>query len=211
MNKSNRIYDMLCNEYPRAKTALRFRTPWQMLVATILSAQCTDKRVNEVTALLFEKHPSIADYLDMPQDKLISFIKPAGFFNNKSKNILAAAKKISSEFKGKVPRTIDDLISIPGVARKTANVVLGNAYGITEGIAVDTHVKRLSYRIGLSRQKVPEKIEQDLMKIYPKEKWINLTYILIEHGRAVCKAPTPICSKCSLAALCDKNSIIKST
>jgi endonuclease-3 len=205
-----KIFSLLKKEYPNAKIALKYSTPWQLLVATILSAQCTDERVNIITDELFKKHPDLDDYVKMNQDTLITYIRPAGFFNNKSKSILNAAKKIKEKFKGELPKTMDEMLTIPGVARKTANVVLGNIYNVSEGIAVDTHVKRLSFRFDLTNQKVPEKIEKDLMKLYPKEKWYKLTYLFIEHGRAVCKAPTPTCSNCVLNKICPKKGVTKS-
>lgn len=209
--KPLKIFSILCKEYPKAKTALKFSNAWQILVATILSAQCTDDRVNKITAELFKKYPTVDDYVKMKQNTLIKYIKSAGFYKNKSKSILGAAKKIKETFNGKVPRTLKEMITLPGVARKTANVVLGNAYNVVEGIAVDTHVKRLSYRLGLTREKNPDKIEQDLMKLYPEDKWHNVTYLLIEHGRAVCKAPTPACSKCVMAGLCPRTGVEKFT
>ncbi len=207
MDNFLQIYDILAKEYPKAKTALIFSNAWQMLVSTILSAQCTDKRVNEITKVLFKKYPVIEDYVNMSGEELIRYIKPAGFFNNKSRNILSAAKKIKENFNGKIPDTMDDMLSIPGVARKTANVVLGNAYGIVAGIAVDTHVKRLAFRLGFTTKTDPVKIETDLMNLFPKEKWHNLTYILIEHGRTVCKAQNPMCSSCTNSSLCPKTGL----
>lgn len=205
-NKKN-IYRRLAKLYPRAATALYFRNPWQMLVATILSAQCTDKRVNEITKILFKDYPDLSDYLNMEQNKLIGYIRSAGFFNNKSKNILLAARVISEKFNGKVPKTMAQMLLIPGVARKTANVVLGNAYNVVEGIAVDTHVKRLSFRLGFSTHTNPDMIEQDLMNIFPKNSWMDVTYVLIEHGRAICKAGKPSCSGCVLFKDCPRKGI----
>lgn len=201
------VYNNLHKAYPVKRTALQFRNAWQMLVATILSAQCTDKRVNIITSQLFEKYPVLDNYISMKKEELIKYIRSAGFYNNKSENILNAAKRIKENFDGKVPKTIRELTSIPGVARKTANVVLNNAYNITEGIAVDTHVKRLSFRLGLSKHKDPVKIEKDLMKLYSKSKWKYITYILIEHGRAVCSASGPACNKCILNKICPKNGL----
>jgi endonuclease-3 len=204
------IYKILQKTYPDAKIALKYSTPWQLLVATILSAQCTDERVNMITKILFKDHPDLDDYIDLTQEELIKYVRSAGFYKNKSKSILNAAKKIKEKHNGDVPKTMAEMVHLPGVARKTANVVLGNAYKVYEGIAVDTHVKRLSIRLGLSKEKTPEKIEQDLMKLYPEDKWYNLTYLLIEHGRTICKAPTPICSECILKDTCPKIGVKKS-
>jgi endonuclease-3 len=180
-----------------------------MLVATILSAQCTDKRVNEITKTLFKDHPNLTDYVNMDINTLIKYIRSAGFYNSKAKNIIGAAKIIHSDFSGNIPKSIKDLVTIPGVARKTANVVLANAFGISEGIAVDTHVKRLSFRLGFTQEKNPVKIERDLMAIFSRNKWIKITYLLIEHGRAVCKAPVPLCSKCPITEICPRKGINK--
>jgi len=204
------IYSRLQKKYPGAKTALRYKNPWQLLVATMLSAQCTDARVNTITARMFKEHPDLNDYINMTQKHLVSHIQSAGFYKNKSKNILAAAEKIKKDFNGKVPDNMNDLIKLPGVARKTANVVLGNAFGKNEGIAVDTHVKRVSFRLGLTKETIPDKIEQDLMKIYPKNKWFGVTHLLIEHGRETCKAPAPRCSECILKDICPKKGVNKS-
>ena len=210
MRRQDKLYSELCLLYPKAKTALSFISPWQMLVATILSAQCTDKRVNEITSVLFSEYPDIDDYLNMRKETLIKHIRSAGFYNNKAKNIMSAARKINSDFSGKVPRSIKELVTIPGVARKTANVVLSNAFGISEGIAVDTHVKRLAFRLALTKEKDPVKIELELMRQFESETWSNLTHVLIEHGRSVCKAAIPACTKCSLAAICEKKGVDKS-
>ncbi|MBN2407272.1 MAG: endonuclease III [Elusimicrobia bacterium] len=209
MNNSIRIYEILNKKYPEARTALNFNNAWQILVATILSAQCTDKRVNEITKELFRKYPDVDDYVNMKKDELVKYIRSAGFFNNKSKSILAAAKMISRDYGGRVPDNMKDMLIIPGVARKTANIVISSAYGVVEGIAVDTHVKRLSYRLGLTKENNPDKIERDLMKTYPKEKWYNINYILIEHGRATCKSQRPLCSVCELEKYCPKNGVDK--
>lgn len=208
MTKKNiEVFNRLKKLYPEAKTALNFSTPWQMLVSTILSAQCTDKRVNIITGKLFSDYPDINDYAGMSREKLENYIRSAGFYRNKAKNILNAARKIIHEHKGRVPGNMEELVKLPGVARKTANVVLANSFNKTEGIAVDTHVKRLSYRLGLTEEKSPEKIEKDLMKKYPRENWTDLTYILIEHGRNICKSRRPLCQKCSLESLCPKKGL----
>jgi endonuclease-3 len=181
-----------------------------MLVATILSAQCTDERVNMVTQGpkgLFKKYRKAEDYLKVPESELAADIRPTGFFNQKTKSIRGASRAIVEDYGGKVPDTMEELDKLPGVARKTANIVLGNAYGKVEGIAVDTHVKRVSQRLGFTEQKDPDKIEQDLMQIVPREKWFSFTYVLIEHGRAICKAPTPRCEVCPVNHLCPSSRV----
>lgn len=188
--------------YPNATCALVHRNPWELLVATILSAQCTDKRVNEVTPGLFAKYPTPADFAAVKPEVLAQDIRSTGFFNNKAKSIVGAAKKITSEFGGKVPRSMEEMLSIPGAARKTANVVLGTAYGIASGIVVDTHVMRVSRRLDLTKHTDPVKIEQDLEKIIPKERWILFSHQIIHHGRALCVARNPRCKDCLLEKLC---------
>ncbi|MEW5899954.1 MAG: endonuclease III [Acidobacteriota bacterium] len=189
-------------EYPRSRTALQFETPLQILVATILAAQCTDERVNKITPALFRKYPTAAAFGRADQAGLEEEIRSTGFFRNKAKNIIGAAQKIVRDFGGEVPARMEDLLTLPGVARKTANIVLSSAYRIAEGIAVDTHVKRLSGRIGLSRQRDPEKIERDLMKIVPKKDWLDFNYVLVEHGRKICQARKPLCPECPIRRLC---------
>lgn len=196
------IIRILSDAYPDAHVALRFSTPLEMLVATILSAQCTDEKVNEVTAVLFQKYRTPQDYLRVPEDELKADIKPTGFFNQKAISIRAACQRIVEEYGGEVPDTMEDLITLRGVARKTANIVLGNAFGKVEGIAVDTHVKRLANRLGFSEQTDPDKIEQDLMRLVPRERWFGFTYVLIDHGRAICQAKVPKCGECPVHHLC---------
>jgi endonuclease-3 len=198
----NEILRRLDEMYPHATCALVHRTPWELLVATILSAQCTDKRVNEVTPGLFKKYPTIQDFAAVRPEVLAQDIRSTGFFNNKSKSIVGAAKRILTEFGGKVPRTLDEMLTVPGAARKTANVVLGTAYGIASGIVVDTHVQRVSRRLDLTKNTEPVKIERDLMKIIPKEKWILFSHQLIHHGRALCIARKPRCTECKLEPIC---------
>ena len=198
----NEILRRLDEMYPQATCALIHRTPWELLVATILSAQCTDKRVNEVTPGLFKKYPTIQDFAAVRPEVLAQDIRSTGFFNNKSKSIVGAAKRILTEFGGKVPRTLDEMLTVPGAARKTANVVLGTAYGIASGIVVDTHVQRVSRRLDLTKNTEPVKIERDLMKIIPKEKWILFSHQLIHHGRALCIARKPRCTECKLEPIC---------
>jgi endonuclease-3 len=193
---------LLRREYPRSRTALEFETPLQILVATILAAQCTDERVNRITPALFRKYPDAAALAAADRQELEAEIRPAGFFRNKAKSIIGAARKIVSDFEGQVPAEMAALVTLPGVARKTANIVLSSGYGIAEGIAVDTHVKRLSGRLGLSRQSDPEKIERDLMKLVPKKDWLDFNYMLVNHGRKVCQARKPRCPACLLRTLC---------
>jgi endonuclease-3 len=188
--------------YPGATCALHHHNPWELLVATILSAQCTDKRVNEVTPGLFRKYPTPEDFAATRPEALAEDIRSTGFFNNKAKSIVGAAKKVVSEFGGKVPRTMEEMLTIPGAARKTANVVLGTAYGIASGVVVDTHVQRISQRLDLTKAIEPGKIEQDLQKIIPREKWILFSHQVILHGRALCVARNPKCPDCGLNDIC---------
>ena len=196
------IVRLLSEAYPDARVALRFSNPLEMLVATILSAQCTDEKVNEVTATLFAKYRAPEDYLRVPEDELKADIKPTGFFNQKATSIRAACQRIVEAYDGRVPDTMEDLVTLRGVARKTANIVLGNAYHKVEGIAVDTHVKRVSNRLGLSEESDPDKIERDLMRLIPRERWFPFTYVLIDHGRALCVARRPLCEACPVNHLC---------
>jgi len=197
-----KIIQILREEYPASRTALWFETPLQILVATILAAQCTDERVNKITPFLFEKYPTVEDLARARQEELENIIRPTGFFRNKAKSIIAAAKKIVGDYGGRVPDRMEDLITIPGVARKTANIVLSSGYKKAEGIAVDTHVRRLAGRLGLSRQTEPDKIEKDLMTLVPKKDWLDFNYMLVNHGRKVCQARKPRCPECSLRSLC---------
>ena len=188
--------------FPDVTCALKHRNAWQLLVATILSAQCTDERVNKVTPGLFKKYPTMKDFAHVAQEELAEDIRSTGFFNNKSKSIIGAARKILTDFNGKIPRNIDDMLTIPGAARKTANVVLGTAYGIASGVVVDTHVQRITQRLDITKQKDPVKIEKDLMKVIPEEKWILFSHQVIHHGRGLCKARKPQCAECLLDPLC---------
>jgi endonuclease III len=188
--------------YPDARVALRFSNPLEMLVATILSAQCTDQKVNEVTETLFVKYPMPEDYLRTPEDELRKDIFQTGFYNQKAKAIRGACRVLIEEFDGRVPDTMEEIVRLPGVARKTGNIVLGNAHDVVVGVAVDTHVKRVSHRLGFTAQTDPDKVEQDLMRVIPRKKWFPFTYVLIEHGRTVCKAPTPRCEECPVSELC---------
>lgn len=196
------ILKRLAKAYPDAKCALQHENPFQLLVATILSAQCTDERVNKVTPGLFQKYPTPRDFAALRPEVLEQEIRSTGFYRNKAKSILGASRKLVQEFGGKVPRTMEELLTLPGVARKTANVVLGTAYGIASGIVVDTHVHRIAQRLDLSKEKTPEKIEQDLMKIIPKDKWIDFSHQMIFHGRRCCTARKPKCAVCPLEDLC---------
>lgn len=201
-NRIKEIIKILKKAYPKSRTALNYRNPLQILVATILSAQCTDVRVNQITPMLFDKYRSAGDFAKADQAELEDEIRPTGFFRNKSKNIIGASQKIVEEFDDRVPDNMADLITLPGVARKTANIVLSSGYNIAEGIAVDTHVKRLSGRLGLSEEKDPDKIEQDLLIIVPKKDWLDFNYILVNHGRQICQARKPRCPECPLNHLC---------
>jgi endonuclease III len=189
--------------FPRAECALTHSNAFQLLVATILSAQCTDERVNKVTPALFAKYPGPKNFARLDQKVLEEDIRSTGFFRNKAKNIIGAAKKIVEEFEGKVPRTMDEMLTLPGVARKTANVVLGTAFGITTGVVVDTHVFRISHRLKLSNGKTPENVERDLIELVPKDRWITFGHQVIWFGRKLCQARKPLCVDCHLASICD--------
>jgi len=207
---SERVVDiikLLRKAYPESRTALDYKTSLQILVSTILSAQCTDERVNRITPALFRKYPNAAAFANADKAELEMDIRPAGFFRNKAKNIMGAARKIVEDFGGEVPDSMEKLITLPGVARKTANIVLSSVFKKAEGIGVDVHVKRLSGRMGLSKQTVPEKIEQDLLKIVPKDAWLDFNYLLVNHGRAVCPSRKPRCADCVLTSLCPKKGI----
>ncbi len=196
------ILAKLDEAYPIATCELKHENPFQLLISTILSAQCTDTRVNEVTKTLYVKYPTPEAFAYATPKDLEQEIRPTGFFRNKTKSIIGASKAIVETFGGKVPRTMEELLTLPGVARKTANVVLGTAYGISSGIVVDTHVQRLAKRLDLSRNDDPKKIEQDLMQVIPKDKWILFSHQLIWHGRRVCQARKPKCVECNLESLC---------
>jgi endonuclease III len=212
-DRAPEVIRLLKEGYPDARVALRFSNPLECLVAVILSAQATDKKVNEVTETLFEKYRTPQDYLKVPESELAADLKPTGFFNQKTRAVRGACRMIVEEFGGRVPDSMAELIKLPGVARKTANIVLGNAYpeklatDTAVGIAVDTHVRRVSQRLGFSEQRDPNKVERDLMQVIPKEDWFGFTYVLIEHGRAVCKAPTPTCEVCPVNHLCPSSRV----
>lgn len=200
--RTGRIIRELRGLYPNAECALNHRNPLELMIATILSAQCTDERVNLVTATLFRKYQSVTDFLDVPLAELERDIQSINFFRNKAKAIQGACRKILEQHGGEVPATLAELVDLPGVGRKTANVILGTAFGIPSGIVVDTHVSRLSQRLGLTGAKTPEKIEDELVKIVPRQDWINFSHLLILHGRQVCKARKPACDLCRVAADC---------
>jgi endonuclease-3 len=195
--------------YPDAKCSLNFSNPLELLIATQLSAQSTDERINIVTRDLFRKYRSVEDYASVSQEELEQDIRSTGFYRNKAKNIRATAQRIITNFGGEVPRTMTELLTLPGVARKTANVVLGNAFGIVEGVVVDTHVGRLVRRFGWTSNEDPVKVEQDLMKIVPQKDWLDLSHMLIYHGRAICLARKPLCEECALNDLCPSAFIAK--
>ena len=202
---SGKIFKILNDTYPRVTTTLTYTTPLELLVSTILSAQCTDVRVNIVTKELFKKYRTVEDYA---QAELVAFeeaIRSTGFYKNKAKNIIATAKMLIKDFSGQVPDDMDSLVKLSGVARKTANIVLLHAYGKVEGIAVDTHVKRVSGRLGLTDNSNPEKIEKDLMILFDRKQWRKISNLLIEHGRKVCNARKPLCASCLLADICPSN------
>jgi len=205
--KTLEIIRRLKKEYPEPKTALNFRNPFELLVATVLSAQTTDALVNKVTENLFKKYRTVKDYANAPLETLQDDVRSVNFYKTKTKNIQAAAKMIAEKFNSRVPKTMDELISLPGVARKTANIILSGAYGINEGIAVDTHVKRLSFRLGLTKNEDPVKIETDLLGLTPKEEWGNLSHLLIFHGRKICQARKPLHRECVLYDICPSRNI----
>ncbi len=198
------IIKQLKKEYPDAHCELAHANAFELLVATILSAQCTDERVNIVTATLFRKYRSPQDYLEVAQEELELDIRPTGFFRNKAKSIQGASRKIIENFGGAIPQTMEELLTLNGVARKTANVVLGNAFGIASGVVVDTHVSRLSQRLGLTENVAPEKIEKDLTELVPQKEWILFPHLLIAHGRKICQARKPRCEICVLENICPK-------
>jgi endonuclease-3 len=199
---ATRLVAGLRKEYPDVVCALRHENAFQLLIATILSAQCTDERVNKVTPELFKKYPTPADLAAAPLSAIEGIIQSTGFFRNKAKNIQACCRKIVDEHGGELPRTMDQLVVLPGIGRKTANVVLGTAFGIASGVVVDTHVQRISRRFGLTEQESPERIESELMELLPRREWIDYSHRVIHHGRRVCKARSPLCDNCCLAGIC---------
>jgi endonuclease III len=201
------ILKLLKGEYPDADCSLNYTTPFELLIATILSAQCTDARVNLVTKDLFRKYRGPKDYLAVPEEELQSDIRTTGFFRNKTKSIRGTSAKLIDTYNGEVPQTMEQLLTLPGVARKTANVVLGNAFHIPSGVVVDTHVSRVSQRLALTKATQPEKIEQDLIKLVPRKEWVVFSHRLILHGRNICKAPRPDCPNCVLNHLCPSSTV----
>lgn len=201
-SRTRAIIETLKRDYPDAECSLTYENPLQLLIATMLSAQCTDERVNVVTPVLFERYPTAADYADAPLDELEDLIRSTGFFRNKARNIQGSCKALVDNHGGQVPRSMEELVALDGVGRKTANVVLGNAFGIAEGVVVDTHVRRISNRLGLTRRQDPVKIEQDLIGLVPKKDWVDLPHLFIHHGRAICSARSPDCDACGVGALC---------
>ena len=204
MNKKQaiEIFELLKKQYPDAKCSLDFNTPFEMMVAVMLSAQCTDERVNKVTAEFFPKYNTPQAFANMPLEDIENLIHSCGFYKNKAKNLKLASQKILTEFNGEVPQTMEELMSIPGVGRKSANVIMLEAFNNPQGIAVDTHAKRISNRIGFSSAKEPQKIEQDLLKLFPKEYYYDANHILIWHGRNTCKSQKPNCENCCIKHLC---------
>ena len=200
--RAAKIVELLKKEYGKTRVFLNHKTTFQLLIATILSAQCTDKKVNEVTRPLFKKYKKPVDFARAKQEVLEQEVRQTGFFRNKAKNIISCSIRICGVYKGKVPDSMEELITLAGVARKTANIVLSSAYGKAEGIAVDTHVKRLSNRLGLSAEKNPDKIERDLMEVVSRKDWIDFNYLLVTHGREICDARKPACEKCTLSKIC---------
>jgi endonuclease-3 len=209
VDRAREVARRLAEAYPLARCALVHRNPFELLIATILSAQCTDERVNQVTRELFAKYPTPQALAAVPVPQLEKLIQSTGFYRNKARNIHACCQKLVQEHGGKVPADMDKLVQLPGVGRKTANVVLGTAFGIPSGIVVDTHVARIVRRLGLTRHKDPVKIEQDLMQQLPPQQWIDFSHRLIWHGRKVCKARRPLCDQCVLAAICPKIGVSK--
>ncbi len=205
--RAAQVYDLLAAEYPDATTALDHRDPYELTAATILSAQCTDERVNMVTPVLFERYPNTEALAGARQEELEEIIKSTGFFRNKAKSLLGMATAVVERHGGEIPGTMKDLVALSGVGRKTANVILGNAFGIDEGVVVDTHVKRLSTRMALTREKDPVKIERDLMETFPRERWTLLSHLLIFHGRQVCDARKPRCEACAVSHLCPSSRV----
>jgi len=202
-----KIIALLKKAYPSAKCSLNYQNPLQLLVATMLSAQCTDERVNKTTPALFARYRTALDFANADLPTLEKQIRATGFYRNKAKNIKEACRMIVEKFNGKVPNTMDEILELPGVARKTANIVLGNAYGVIEGVPVDTHAIRISYLLGWTKERNPAKIERDLMALLPRSEWLHASDLFVHHGRAVCIARRPLCSRCPVEKLCPKNGL----
>ena len=207
--RARKIVSLLKEAYPGAKCSLEHKTPLQLLIATILSAQCTDARVNIVTPALFARYKTARDFAGASLTELEKYVRSTGFYHNKAKNIKAACRIIVEKHKGKVPRTMAEMLELPGVARKTANIVLGNSYGVIEGVPVDTHAIRISHLLGWTRERQQEKIERDLMVLLPRADWLKISDLFVHHGRAVCIARRPFCSKCPVEKLCPKAGLRK--
>jgi endonuclease-3 len=205
--RAERVYELLAEEHPDARTALHHENAYQLAVATILSAQCTDERVNAVTPTLFERWPTAVDLAEAPPRELEKVIRPTGFFRNKTKSLLGMARAVVEEHGGGIPDTMEALVGLPGIGRKTANVILGNAFGKDEGVVVDTHVRRLSRRLRFTTHEDPKKIEKDLTGLFPRERWTMLSHILIFHGRRVCVARRPRCESCVVSHLCPSSRV----
>jgi endonuclease-3 len=205
--RANRVFELLHAEHPDARCALDYRNAYELTVATILSAQCTDERVNRVTPSLFERFPDAAALARARPATLEAIVRPTGFFRSKAKNLLGMARAVVERHEGEIPRSMDALTALPGVGRKTANVILGNAFGLSEGVVVDTHVTRLATRLGLTRTPDPVKIERDLMALFPRERWTLVSHVLIFHGRRTCRARRPRCESCPVSALCPSSMV----
>ncbi|MGD8729098.1 MAG: endonuclease III [Gemmatimonadota bacterium] len=205
--RAEKVYDLLAEEYPDAHCELDFENPFQLAVSTILSAQTTDERVNMVTPELFERYPDAKALASAQQEDVEEIIRSTGFFLNKAKNIIGFARGLMADHGGEVPSSMEELSALPGVGRKTANVILGNAFGVDEGVVVDTHVKRLSSLLGFTKEKTPEKVERDLMELFPSDRWTMLSHLLIWHGRRVCIARRPQCADCVVSRLCPSSSV----
>ncbi|MBI4537946.1 MAG: endonuclease III [Gemmatimonadetes bacterium] len=201
------MFALLAQEHPDAMCALDHRDPYELAVATILSAQCTDERVNQVTPALFRRYPTVRDLAAARQEELEELVRPTGFFRNKAKSLLRMAAAVVERHGGRIPDTMEDLVALPGIGRKTANVILGVAFGKNEGVVVDTHVRRLARRLGFTRHDDPEKIEPDLMELFPQDTWTDLGHLLIFHGRRVCNARRPKCEACAAACLCPSSRV----
>lgn len=205
--RASTVHKRLDKRYPAPRIALHWCSPWELLVATILSAQCTDERVNKITPAFFARWKTIQELAEAASADIEASIYSTGFFRNKAKNLQATARKIVAEFGGQVPQSMEEMLSLPGVARKTANVVLANAFGVQSGIAVDTHVKRISFRLGLTTQTNPDKVENDLLRLFPQASWGKINHYLVFFGREVCAARKPACPVCELADICPRNGL----
>ena len=207
--RAKKVLEILKKRYPNPRTKLVWKSPWELLVATILAAQCTDDRVNKVTPVFFKKWPDLKSLSEASQEEVEEVVRSTGFFRNKAKNLIGTAKKILNEYNAEVPSEMDKLLTLPGVARKTANIILSNYFSKNQGIAVDTHVKRISFRLGFTESKNPIIIERDLMEIFPRKDWHLVNHLFVWFGRDVCKARSPKCNECEIEKLCEKKGIKK--